>query len=215
MKKIIEIQDYNDTKELKHVITKLQKRRKDILRSLGFDQIYFNGSKYNIDSILPAFNEMYDVNLDNLYENKNLNKDYYIYFHCNPLIPLNVTNNIKHLFLASKFPNLRYEPFYVGKGVGDRYNQLNRNDTHRKIRSQIKKFNLEIVPIKVKENLTECEALTKESILIDILGLKSICKDGLLVNLDEGESKNIRHQKYNDCNNSKIIKKILNKNGFK
>ena len=88
MKKIIEIQNYDDPSELKKLISVLQNRRKNILRSLGYDQINFNGSKYNSNTILPALEEMYKV--DNCTVG-----NYYIYAHCNPLKPLSITTNLK------------------------------------------------------------------------------------------------------------------------
>lgn len=211
MQKILTV-DWDSPKDLKKNISLLQKRRKSILRELGFDQIYFNGSRYNLETILPIFNKMYDTDLTNLYENNQQNiNDYYVYFHCNPIKPLNVKHDIKHLFLASKFPNLSHEPFYVGKGKGERYLDLNRNDSHRKIRSNIKKFKKEVISIKVIENITEKESLIFESKLIDILGLRCYSQYGILCNLDEGHDFESRRSLYNDD----IATKIMKRNGFK
>lgn len=210
MKKIIEI-DWENPTEIKKTISLLQNRRKTILRKLGYDQIYFNGSKYNLDSILPAFEEMYQSDFTHLFESSNQNTNFYVYAHCNPLKPLDIRNNIKHLFLASKFCNLKYEPFYIGKGVGERYKDLNRNDSHRKIRHNIKKYNKDIDAVKLLENLDEKKALSFESILIDILGLKTLSNFGLLSNLDEGQNLNERRLSYKND----MIKRILERNGFK
>lgn len=205
--------DWDDPKDLRKFISILQIRRKKVLRELGYDQIYFNGSRYNLDSLLPAFEKMWSTNFSFLYENCDETKKYYLYFHCNPMKPLDVKNNIKHLFLASKFPNLRYEPFYVGKGKDKRVLDLNRNENHRKIRQQINKFKMEIDPVIVVERLSEAESLCKESIMIDILGLICYSKHGLLVNLDEGEQFQKRRLTYDD--ESGTIKKILKSNGLK
>ena len=111
-------------------------------------------------------------------------------------------------FLASKF-GLSFVPFYVGKGQGNRWLDFNRNDSHRKIRSTLVKQNKDIHSVKVVENLTEGQALSIESKLIDILGLKSISPHGLLVNLDEGKDALIRRKNY-----SKGVLSIVKKNGF-
>jgi hypothetical protein len=203
--------DWDCPKDLKKNITLLQQRRKSLLRSLGYDEIYFNGSKYNLENILPAFNQIYDTDLGDIYFNEDISGKYYVYLHCNPLKPLNVKNDIKHLFLASKYPNLKYEPFYVGKGKDNRYLDFVRNDSHRKIRTNIKKYNKEIVSVKVIENLSQAESFSYESKLIDILGLKCYSSYGCLVNLDEGENSNLRRKMYNN----EIIFKILKRNGFK
>jgi hypothetical protein len=204
--------DWDSTKELKKYITLLQKRRKFILRELGYDQIHFNGSKHNLSSLLPAFNKMYDTDLTDLYESvDNSERSFYVYLHCNPLKQLNVRHDIKHLFLASKFPNLTHEPFYVGKGKGERYLDFNRNDSYRKIRSNLKKYDKEIISIKVLENLTDRKSLSYESKLIDILGLRCYSQFCSLVNLDEGHNFEERRLKYND----EMATRIMKRNGFK
>jgi hypothetical protein len=208
MKKIIEIQNYNDPTELKKLISLLQNRRKNILRSLGYDQINFNGSKYNSSTILPAMEEMYK--LDNC-----TTGNYYVYAHCNPLKPLSITTNLKHLFLASMFPSIKYEPFYIGKGVGNRAYELSRNDSHRKIRSSIIKYKKDIEVCILDKNLSEDSALAKESKLIDILGLISLSKHGLLANIDEGADASYRREQYKLADNAALIAKILVKNGYK
>lgn len=211
-KKSFEV-DVDDPSDLKRLISILQKRRKYTLRGLGYHEVYFNGNAYHLDLLMPAFNTMYDFGT--LAESStNTKKNYYVYFHCNPLKPLDtkaIRTDIKFVFLASKFPNLKFQPFYVGKGVGDRFEDLNRNDSYRKIRHQLKQFNLDIEPTIVLSNLTEQEALAKESNLIDILGLMCYSKNGILCNLDEGQGHKERRSQYTDP----IIQKILKRNGFK
>lgn len=209
--KIFEV-DFDSPSELKKLITQLQKRRKSILRKLGYNQIYFNGNKYNLDTLIPAFHKIYDTDNTCLYENTDNINDYYVYFHCNPLLGLDVKNNIKHLFLALKYPNLKHVPFYVGKGKGNRYLDLSRNGNHRKVRQQLIQFKKDIVPIVIESDLTESQSLSKESALIDILGLQCYSKHGMLVNLDEGDNSKFRHQSYLD--DDKLIYKILKANGF-
>jgi hypothetical protein len=204
-KKIIEI-DFDDPSDLKRNITKLQKRRKTVLRQLGYDQIHFNGSKYNLDTILPIMKDIYNFKLPGEYDDIG---EYYIYFHCNPLKPLFVKNNLKHLFISLQFPGINYEPFYVGKGKDNRAYNLARNDSHRKIRTNIIKYKKDIEVFIAEKNLNESKALAKEAKLIDILGLQAISKYGLLCNLDEGFEPSNRRSLYADN-----MKKLIKRNGF-
>lgn len=204
-KKIIEI-DFDDPSDLKRNITKLQKRRKTVLRQLGYDQIHFNGSKYNLDTILPIMKDIYSFKLPGEYDDTG---EYYIYFHCNPLKPLFVKNNLKHLFISLQFPGIKYEPFYVGKGKDNRAYNLARNDSHRKIRTNIIKYKKDIEVFIAEKNLNESKALAKEAKLIDILGLQAISKYGLLCNLDEGFEPSNRRSLYADN-----MKKLIKRNGF-
>jgi hypothetical protein len=158
---------------------------------------------------MPLIEKMMATDLSKIYENYETdNKSYYVYVHCHPDMKLNIQNNLKHLFLASQF-GLSLVPIYVGKGVGNRFSELDRNDSHRKIRSALKKKNKDLIPIKIAEGLTEGQALAIESKLIDILGLMSLSKEGLLVNLDEGVAYDIRRKLYPEG-----CEKILTQNKF-
>lgn len=212
MLKNIEI-DWDNTKELSKAITKLQKRRKYLLEMNGSKTLTFAASNYNAEHIIPFLHIMYDMpsNYINILENKCLN--YYVYVHCDPRKPLNVRTNLKHLFLASRF-GLKFEPFYVGKGIGNRAYDLNRNDSHRKIRSLIRKDNKEVIVSILDKNLSETDALHKESALMDILGLKSVLQSGFLVNLDEGLSQD-RYIAYSKLPEYTQIQKILKINKIK
>lgn len=188
--------DIDNPSELKKYITKFQKRRKEILRNLGYEQITFAGSKTSVHLVMPLIEKIMLTDLTKIYEKYDTtDNSYYVYVHCHPDTKLNIQNNLKHLFLASRF-NLSHVPIYVGKGIGNRFSELDRNDSHRKIRSALKKQKKDLIPIKIAENLTEGQALAIESKLIDILGLSSLSKDGLLVNLDEGIAYDIRRKLY-------------------
>ena len=203
------IVDWNSLKDLKKNITNLQKRRKKLLREIGYREINFNGSKYNMDKIYPIFESILNTNLDDLYNSCDLTPKYYVYVHCNPEIPLNITN-IKHIFCGSQF-KLKYEPIYVGKGVADRFLDLNRNDSHRKVRSKLILHKKDLLLIKIQENLTEGQAYSLESKIIDILGIKCLSKHGILLNLDEGKNPIERRKLYPP---SELLRSLLLKNGF-
>jgi len=147
------------------------------------------GKEKDYQSIL----RLYESNISQIYEKKDINS-FYVYFHCDPNIPLNINKNAKNLFAASI--GLTHQPFYVGKGTGDRFNDTNRNDSYAKKKQQIKQSDKEIIIVKWKENLTEDESFSYESKFIDIFGLISFSQYNWLVNLDEGKDKEKRRNLY-------------------
>jgi len=66
--------------------------------------------------------------------------------------------------------------------------------------------------VKLAENLTEAEALSLEAKLVDILGLRHYCREGWLVNMDEGKDFEARRNFYKTINPE--ISKILDTNRF-
>lgn len=203
MKKIFEI-DFDDPSDLKKHIRLLNNRRRNILQKMGYNEIKFNSNKFNIDSILPEIELVFNnIPIEN--------GKHYVYFHCNPLHKLNVQGDLKHLFLAMKFNSLKTVPFYVGKGIGNRYLILNRNDSYGKIRNQISKMNKEIEPIKIIENVSENTALIYENFFMYFLGLKALSNHGMLVNLSENDTKDL----ILSIKKNIVFEKIVKKNGFK
>ncbi len=162
--------------------------------------------------ILPICESIYNCDISSIYLNGNLNTDlkYYVYAHCYPERGLDIRNP-KHLFLAQRFsPMLKNVPFYIGKGVGDRFLIEERNDSYAKIRKKIKSQNKEVEKVKLICGISEIDAFAYESKLIDILGLISLSqKYGLLVNLDEGKDPLLRRGFYNDA-----VIKFMKRNGF-
>lgn len=120
---------------------------------------------------------------------------YYVYAHCDPGFKIALKKNGKTTFAATL--GMEYVPFYIGKGSGNRAYDLNRNESHRKVRQKIQRFGKDVAVTILKDGLTELEALCIESKLIDIFGLISQ-RDGHLVNLDEGVSPNERRKLYKD-----------------
>lgn len=152
------------------------------------------------DSCLAIIN----TDISHLYPNESDDRRYYVYVHCDPFFKLNATQNGKIAFASSI--GIDSLPFYVGKGIGDRAYDLNRNESHRKKRQIIESSGKTIDVKIVWFGLTESEALAKESKLIDIFGLKSF--GGWLVNLDEGTNNRQRKEIYMEhyLNINKMLK---------
>jgi len=170
--------DFDDLKDLKSKINMLQNVRKKLLLTIGnYDQVSFGTSKLNVNDVLDIFEILMNIKYEG-----DCGGEYYVYLHCNPLKKVSLNRDIREILLATKF-NVSYLPIYVGKGIGNRCFDLNRNDSHRKIRTQIKEQNKDLEVIKIIEGLSEKEALFEEQKMICLLGLISLNKEGMLVNL--------------------------------
>jgi len=154
-------------------------------------------------AVLDACLEIWQADISDLYTGDyDLQPHYYVYAHLDTTKKIAVGVNAKTTFAATL--GMEYWPFYVGKGIGGRCEELVRNETHRKVRERIHKFGKEITVVKIKENLSETKALQYESKLIDIFGL--ITNGGILSNLDEGLLPGKRRERYTEayCTLSKI-----------
>lgn len=200
--------DYSCPSSLKKEISRLQKKRKALLRAKGYNEISFQGSKYNLDNLYPVFEEM--LNASHRFDSLCEYPLYYVYAHCDPRIKLDVRNDIRAYILATKF-NMTHQPVYVGKGQGNRFLDFVRDGAHRKIRANIRKEGKDLLAIKILEGVDESQALLLEGKLIDILGCRSLSSQGWLTNLDEGYNKDERRKSYGD---NILINKLLRKYAF-
>jgi hypothetical protein len=200
--------DLDDIDAVAKLASKMKDRKKELMLQSGRKIIDFCGSKYNMEKMMPIIEDIMATDLSKIYTNFDTEEKYYVYVHCDPSKPLQVRHDLKHLLLAQRY-SITHEPFYVGKGSGDRWKNFNRNEGHRKVRSKILMEKQEIIATKIIENISESDALSIESKLIDILGLRTFSSSGLLVNLDEGSHPNERRNLY-----STNAKKVLSKNGF-
>lgn len=174
------------------------KRLLNIIKSrIGELQTSINGSrKQKFTMIFDACKNIIDTDISIIYKNIILDENpiYYVYAHCDPTANIAIGKSGITTFAATL--GMSKIPFYIGKGTGSRAYDLNRNESHRKIRQRLQKFNMDIDVSIFKTGLTEIEALMLESKLIDIFGLTST--SGKLVNLDEGVGKDERRKLYKE-----------------
>lgn len=82
---------------------------------------------------------------------------------------------------------LDYEPFYVGKGISDRIKQTlyDKSPFKKNKINKLKSLDIEILSIKLIENLSNSESIDKEIELISLIGRRDKNK-GTLVNMTDG-----------------------------
>jgi hypothetical protein len=171
--------DWDDPEMLSRTLNQLKSRIGELHVSRGS-----KSAKEKALEIFDACNAIMVTDISHLYKGMTLDPSptFYVYAHLDTS-RINRAGRFGTATFAATL-GMDFSPFYIGKGIGDRCNDLNRNDSHRKVRQKLVKFGKDIRVLKVKENLTEQQALELEAKLVDIFGLVSM--RGLLVNLDEG-----------------------------
>jgi len=106
-----------------------------------------------------------------------MENNFYVYIYLNP----RKSGNYK--YGSYEF---EYEPFYVGKGCGNRLKMLEgRNKYFLNKINKILNCNLKPIIIKIKDNLTEKQSFILESELINIIGRNDL-SFGPLINFTNG-----------------------------
>ena len=191
--------NWDSIEELKSLRAKIDRRLNQLI-------VVEKRGKKNHFSVFNSCQNILNADISHLYEHIDLCEErcFYVYAHCDPFFKLKADTNGKIAFAATM--GIDMLPFYIGKGVGNRAYDLNRNDSHRKKRQHIEQSGKKIHVRIIKDNLTEKEALMLESKLIDIFGLKSF--GGWLINLDEGVNNDQRKRIYVDdyVNINKMLK---------
>lgn len=189
MKRTFEI-DFDDIAACKRLI--------NLLRGRVGELKVLDGQETRADrkrAVFDACNAILETDISHLYkEDNDLSREFYVYAHVDPSKKIAINKCGKTTFAATL--GLTSPPIYIGKGTGLRAYDLNRNETHRKIRQKLLTFGTDISVHIVKSNMTSAEALALESKLIDIFGL--IANGGRLANLDEGHCKEERRFLYSD-----------------
>lgn len=146
--------------------------------------------------VFEACNAIWNTPIDSVYSQEKLDASpkFYVYAHLDSTRKIAIGKDGKTTFAASI--GMEFFPFYIGKGIGSRAFDINRNETHRKVRERMASFGYEPIVKILKDDLTEVEALSLESKLIDIFGL--VTNRGRLTNLDEGLKKLERRALYRE-----------------
>ena len=152
----------------------------------------------DFDKEISKYESIIDVNI---IEN-DIRFDKYVYVYMNPLKKL--SNNIV-VDISGEMFEFEFEPFYIGKGCGERMNEhlkLHENDKNfnkKKIISEIYKNDLKPIILILKKDLTNLEAHTLENILITKLNSLS--------NISGGKSKK---SKYKSSDNKETLEFMKN-----
>lgn len=184
--------DENSIDSINKAIRKL-KKLKEGLSGKPLPERKISNTLKGQEKLFESFNKILNSDISSVYGNEDTG-DYYVYFHCDPNTPITASKDAKNLFSAQI--GLTHKPFYVGKGIGNRCYETDRNDSYAKKKQQITKTGKEVLVIKIKESINENSALALESKFIDIFGLLAYHEFNWLLNLDEGKYKEERRNKY-------------------
>lgn len=107
-----------------------------------------------------------------------IKNDYYVY------VLLDSSKKGKYIYGDLKF---NYEPFYIGKGIGDRINQTlyDKSPFKKNKINKLKSQDIEIISYKIYENLDNKSAIKIEKGLIKKIGRRDL-NEGTLVNMTDG-----------------------------
>ena len=205
------------------------KLRKNILENI-FSRLSKKDEKEFDDIVEDALLSYFNVKIEDLLEEystgntttiNNVNLGYYVY------IFLDSTIKKKIKIGEFLFP---YEPFYVGKGTGDRFKSLNRNERVNERIDKIKKLGGGVIVLKIKEDLTNLQSHRLENFFINKIGRRDLGKgpllnessgitfinpeDTLLELTDLNIERNINRMVLDSLNNSRTIDEASKKLGL-
>lgn len=172
--------NWDSLPEMERVFNQIKSR----IGELRIQQAISEPRKIRFRRLFESCSRIWESDISSVYADMGLSNDrkFYVYAHLDTSRKIASQKHPITTFAATL--GMSAFPFYVGKGTGDRSGGTDRNETHRKVCQKIKMMGKEPVIIKIKDSLTESEALQHESKLIDIFGL--LPHGGLLTNLDEG-----------------------------
>ncbi len=184
--------DFESAEDCKVLINKIRNH----IAVLGSDDPSFISKNERCRRILHSCQKIMATDISSIYNGIELDteKKYYVYAHLDTSKRVAIGKESKTTFAATL--GMEYFPFYIGEGCGTRSHDLNRNETHRKVKQRLQTFGQEVQIKILFSDLTKLESLCIESKLIDIFGLKP--NGGLLCNLDEGFAYKERREIYKD-----------------
>lgn len=107
-----------------------------------------------------------------------VNHGYYVYVFMDPIIKCKIKTDIENI-------SFNYQPFYIGKGIGKRIDESERNDGVNSRIEYLKSRGVDPIIIKIKEGLSNFEACKIETYLIEKIGRSDLGK-GPLLNISAG-----------------------------
>lgn len=106
------------------------------------------------------------------------NYGYYVYVFMDPSIKCRIKTDIENI-------SFNYEPFYIGKGIGNRMENSERNKLVNSRIEHLRSKGIDPIILKIKEGLINIEACKLENYLIEKIGRSDLGK-GTLLNLAGG-----------------------------
>lgn len=106
------------------------------------------------------------------------NYGYYVYVFMDPSIKCKIKTGIENI-------SFNYEPFYIGKGIGNRMEKPERNESVNARIEHLRSRGIDPVILKIKEGLVNIEACKLENYLIEKIGRSDLGK-GTLLNMAGG-----------------------------
>jgi hypothetical protein len=176
---------YKDVDELRH---KLKIRALDLLPARIT-------KREKNRRLMKQYQAILETDTSHLYDGEYDPREiYYVYAHMDSSKKVAINYNAATTFAATL--GMSHFPFYIGKGQGNRAYQINRNETHRKIKQRLEEYGREVLVHIIKDKLSEKDAFILEDKLIDAFRLKVY--GGYLTNLDEGNRPAERRLLYPD-----------------
>lgn len=143
---------------------------------------------------LNKIQNVFEADISFLYDKEyDKTQKYYVYAHMKSDWKIAIGYNPISTFAATL--GMTHVPFYIGKGCDNRAFNINRNETHKKMKEYLQSSDKEVIVHIIKDQISEKEAFILEDKLIDIFGLRVF--GGLLTNLDEGCKPKERRLYYN------------------
>lgn len=127
--------DLTSLESINKTINLLKVKRGELQRSIN--PMLLTRNERN-KQIFDACQRIIDTDISNVYNGIILDskKIYYVYAHLDPSMPIAINRHGVSTFAATL--GMKHRPCYIGKGSGNRCFELDRNETHRKIRQRLK-----------------------------------------------------------------------------